>query len=357
MRICVITRSYNQLLGGMEYITQSLCRGLCDKGHDVSVITSSHPENKDVVGMSPTIYHASSGKPGRYSKAYFTFVEDMFNKLHGENPFNVLHVESTAILFRPPIPYVIRMHGTNYTEFMTALRNPTLKSPYTLVKQVNAYRTYKPFVRDASAVIAISESLSKQINSEYHPKEIRVIYNGIDTDKFSPMEAPSKKIILYCGRLIQAKGYKTLIDIMPCVRKHVCGAELHIAGGDGEDTEEVKYLGKISRDDLPEVYASCDLLAFPTSRIEGLPLAPLEAMACGKPVVTTPYGGREIVTPYVDGYIICDIGGLVDGIIKLLTSNEARLHMGENARKKVLQKFSISKMVEDHERLYHDVTR
>lgn len=357
MRICVITRSYNQLLGGMEYATQELCRGLVLKGHEVCVLTSAHKDSKgldEIYGVK--VFYALSGRPGKYSNAYFTYIEDMFYQLHEKTPFDIIHVESTSLKFKPPIPYVMRMHGTNYTEFMCALNN--LFNPvswYVMLKQVNLFLRFNQYVKEAAAVIAISNKLKNQINWEYKPRKTKLIYNGIDTELFRPLpRIMAGKTILYVGRPIPEKGYNDLVELMPAVRRIIHEAELFVVGGDGDTTAEVTYLGRKPREKLPDLYKNCDLVAFPTKRLEGLPLVVLEAMACGRPVITTELGGGEIIDHNKDG-IITSPNETEKWIIKLLQDGERTEALGAKAREKILDKFTLDKMVDGHLELYNEV--
>ena len=93
-------------------------------------------------------------------------------------------------------------------------------------------------------------------------------------------------------------------------------------------------------------------------RMEGLPLVVLEAMACGKPLITTRIGGiPTAVKNYVNGILISpgDLMGLKKSILEVLNQPELARKLAKNARKSVLENFSLDKMVERTIRVYEDL--
>jgi glycosyltransferase involved in cell wall biosynthesis len=131
--------------------------------------------------------------------------------------------------------------------------------------------------------------------------------------------------------------------------------------GDGELREElarradglpVELTG--ARDDVPELLASFDVFAFP-SLFEGLCLAVIEAQAAGVPVVATPVGGiRETVVDGETGLLVPpgDPAALAAGIRRLLDDRPAAEAMAAEAKRRVQERYSVERMVEDTLRLY-----
>src|SRR5262249_3721845 len=108
-----------------------------------------------------------------------------------------------------------------------------------------------------------------------------------------------------------------------------------------------------ARDDVPELLASFDVFAFP-SRFEGLCLAVIEAQAAGVPVVATPVGGiRETVVDGETGVLVPvdDAAALAEAILRLLGDPQERRRLSEEARRRVHDTFSETRMVEETVRL------
>ena len=143
-------------------------------------------------------------------------------------------------------------------------------------------------------------------------RRMSLVPSGVDTDRFSPdgpaaPRTPGLKRILTVGRLVERKGYADLIHALPLIP----GAELVIAGGPPENAtklqqlaqrckvaDRVRLIGAVQPADMPCWYRSADVVAA-APWYEPFGLTPLEAMACGIPVVGTAVGG--LIDTVVDG--------------------------------------------------------
>src|SRR5438094_10556768 len=104
--------------------------------------------------------------------------------------------------------------------------------------------------------------------------------------------------------------------------------------------DRVRFLGRISDNRLPEVYAACDVFVLPSvSRLEAFGIVALEAMATGKPVIVADIPGvREMIEDGRDGLLTDTVNprDLADKIRRLLADPDARRALGLPAREKVL---------------------
>jgi glycosyltransferase involved in cell wall biosynthesis len=163
-------------------------------------------------------------------------------------------------------------------------------------------------------LVADADFVAAAMHLHWPGLDVRVIRNGIDTDRFKPgnksharakLGLPqSATLIGSAGRLEAVKGHAVLIDAFSRLPSHthlaIAGNGSRIeslrkqAGSLGID-DRVHFLGSI--DDMPTFYRAMDLFCQPSHQ-EGMPLAPLEAQACGTCVVATHVGGtREAVCP------------------------------------------------------------
>jgi glycosyltransferase involved in cell wall biosynthesis len=160
------------------------------------------------------------------------------------------------------------------------------------------------------------------------------------------------------GRLEEQKGHAYLIQALPLVLREVGEVTLLVAG-EGRLREslerQVRELGVAShvhflgtRRDMPLVYRALDVLALP-SLWEGLPLALLEAMGAGLPVVASAVGGvPEVVRDGVNGRLTPpgDAPALAAAIVELARRPEQRAALGEAAQETVRQGYSRESMLD-----------
>ena len=184
---------------------------------------------------------------------------------------------------------------------------------------------------------------------------VPVIENGVDTDLFAPVEKPPPMdavTVGWVGRLHPDKDLLNGLRAFELATRQTRGALRLLIAGDGEEMalgrefvqaanleESVEFLGSVS--DVVAVLHRCDFLVV-SSRTEGTPLALLEALSCGLPVVATAVGGiPESVTPESAKLVPAqDRTALAEAIISLSEQPELRRQMGAAARHLALQRFS-----------------
>lgn len=116
--------------------------------------------------------------------------------------------------------------------------------------------------------------------------------------------------------------------------------------------KSVSMIGR--RDDMPSVYASLDVMVS-SSRQEGLPIAILEGMASGLPLVATAVG--EVPSVVQDGrtgalVLPEDVNSLAEGILRLLRDSAMRAEFGAAAKRRIEEEFSADQMTADYLRVY-----
>ncbi|OEV32131.1 hypothetical protein AN219_00835, partial [Streptomyces nanshensis] len=164
-----------------------------------------------------------------------------------------------------------------------------------------------------------------------------------------PADAP---LVVCVGRLCRQKGQRTLLSAWSRIAAAVPDAWLALVG-DGPDRPALSALsghapGRVlfagASDEVNRWYAAADLVVLP-SRWEGMALTPLEAMACGRPVVVTDVGGaRESLPPQQHETCLVPPGdpdALAESVTHLLREPELREFMGEAARKHVRADFDV----------------
>src|ERR1035437_212189 len=175
----------------------------------------------------------------------------------------------------------------------------------------------KTINENCELVIAVSEMMKTQMQQKTNLKNIKIIRNGYDGELFfnewkNNLEKDKNLKILHVGWFYYVKGQDvllkalsyitipvklTLIGVGPELEKCRQYVQNHNLQGN------VQFLGQVSHDRIADLLRENDLFCMP-SRSEGLPAAPLEAMACGLPVVGTNVGGMiEIIKSGFNGYL------------------------------------------------------
>lgn len=213
----------------------------------------------------------------------------------------------------------------------------------------------------AALVLVLSESWRTWVQTRFPRARCQVLYNPVMPVRGQALERDSKAI-LFLGRLGKEKGVPDLIDATATVAAAVPELELWL-GGDGDPNElraraqalglgpQTAFLGWVTGEEKHRRLSNAAVFVLP-SHNEGLPMAVLEAMAYGLPVISTPVGGiPEAVTDGVEGFLITpgDEAALADRLIRLLTNAELRQQMGAAARLKAESKFSVAAIVDQLE--------
>ncbi|MEG8945922.1 N-acetyl-alpha-D-glucosaminyl L-malate synthase BshA [Rosettibacter firmus] len=231
-------------------------------------------------------------------------------------------------------------------------------------------------IEESDGVTAVSRFLKEKTLTNFNVnRDIEVIYNFIDTEKFKPLDdkpyhekfaTHGEKILVHTSNFRAVKRVPDTIRILQKVKKEVPAKLVLI--GDGPDRSEcerltreldlqkdVIFLGK--QDALPEILNAADIFLMP-SQSESFGLSALEAMACGIPVVSSSVGGLpELIIHNETGYIaeIGDIDRMAKYVIDLLTNEKKYKIFSKNSRERAVKYFDkniiVPKYIEYYERI------
>ena len=216
-------------------------------------------------------------------------------------------------------------------------------------------------------IVAVSKNVSHALKENCNIQKEKILYNGIDTNIFSPMNKAlarynfrlpdNKKIIGSAGRLEEVKGHQYLIKAMIDIDENI-----HLAiAGDGSQKcklvdlvqklgieNRVHFLGRV--DNMRLFYNALDVFCLPSLN-EGFPLSPLEAQACGIPAVLTNVGGCSEALCRDTGFLAKskDPQDLAITINKALDSK-----IKKSPRAFIVKNFSLKEMVEKYNSLYQN---
>ncbi len=243
-------------------------------------------------------------------------------------------------------------------------------------------------LQNIDAIVSVSPALHEGVQT-FFPNKARLILNGIRNDVFAPMPNEEKNsfrhehgiednqvVFSFMGTISQRKGFDLLSEAFIEIIKQNPSLRLWVIGpksrNENQNVDEnavaeltspldlypkaVKYWGRIDdRVEMAHILASSDVFVFP-SRKEGMPLAPMEAMASGLPLiisripgVTDQIGVEGITGHYVD---VNNAEALRTAMTELGNDPELRQKMGQAARQRVVEQFGWNKHINDWEALY-----
>lgn len=214
--------------------------------------------------------------------------------------------------------------------------------------------------RRIDKVFTSSEASALEIARDFgvSPDRISNVWNGIDTDLYSPDEGvESGRTELLCvGRSVDPnKGVKTLIRALALLPE---SSALTLVDDDHRGNpvfdwarkagvgERVNVVGRVSTDELVHLYRRAALVVVP-SRYEGFGLPAVEAMACGTPVVACAAGALSEVMRVAPGGLVVprdDPEGLAKGILTLIEQPDIRARLGRLGRERVVAHFSWARV-------------
>ncbi|MGD1807012.1 glycosyltransferase family 4 protein [Dapis sp. BLCC M126] len=241
--------------------------------------------------------------------------------------------------------------------------------------QFLAYQLYAPFLANYDRVIIFSD-IQKDlfIKLGVPEKKVAVIPNGVDADKYSPgvsglkNELNARRVFLYLGRISTEKNVESLLkawkhsdmgndSCLTIVGDGPLAASLEMFYG---DVKGVSWFGYVSDEQRRiEILRGADVFILP-SLVEGLSLALLEAMSCGLACVATDAGADGEVLEKGAGIILNthNVTSQLQTLLPVFRDHpELSILLGQKARQRVLERYTLSRNITQLEMLYDEVLR
>ncbi|WP_215455545.1 glycosyltransferase [Streptomyces sp. ATCC 21386] len=331
--------------GGVARVVTDLVRAQLAEGLCVAVACPDGPLARELRALGADVRHwAATRSPG---PSLVSEVRGVRRILDDVRP-DLVHAHSAKaglagrLAVRGRVPTVFQPHAWSFEAVDGAMAALALGWERT-------------GARWASRVVCVSEA--ERITGERAGVRARwtVIPNGVDAGRFRPAAVdavraqlpllsgidPATPLVVCVGRLCRQKGQDVLLAAWDEVLRRVPGARLVLVG-DGPDDERLRTLapeGVLFAGAVANAvpwYQAADLVVLP-SRWEGMALAPLEAMACGRPVVLTEVdGARESLPPGQEPVPVEDPAALAGAVAGLLLDPLLRESLGHQGRHHVL---------------------
>lgn len=254
------------------------------------------------------------------------------------------------------IPSYRRMVWSNACKKLTTIHDLApyhVPGKYDMLRMFYARRVIPYLARRSHGMSAVSHFTANDIETFLHipKKKTTVIHNGINHTRFHPDNRDASRIriasklklehpfLLYVARLEHpAKNHVRLIHAFEKIKQQTSSPmELVFAGKDWHGAESIhksiaqskvkssiRSLGFVADEDLADLYRAAEVFVYP-SLFEGFGLPPVEAMACGTPVVCSAEGAlKEVVAEAAEIINPHDDQSLYDGLAKVIQSDERR---------------------------------
>lgn len=391
MKICILAEAFYPFVGGAESHSKILSRELVNNGHRVTVVTRrihSSYQRFEIIDGAKVCRVPPSGKP-RIGK-YLMILPAAVTLIKLRSEYDMIYVCGLRILgiVGVLIAKLLNKKSVLRSESIGELDGEFIQTDF-VQKHKFLSQSLSGFIWTRNAILKKTDqfiSISSAIAQEYHKvgisdKQITIIPNGIDTERFKPpangevihlrskLNLPSKWLVSYTGKLNRGKGLTVLLNAWVNLIKRTEDIHLVLVGsGSGQFLsieQQLKNFVKTHKleqhvtftgytESVDEYLKASDCFILP-SRSEGFPISLIEAMACSLPCVSTNIGGiTDIVTNGEDGVQIepDNARALECAILNLFSNKEQGEKMGANARMKVEKQFSIQTVTAIHSKIF-----
>jgi glycosyltransferase involved in cell wall biosynthesis len=371
MKIIQATKAYSPHIGGIETTVKNLAEGFVLRGHESEVLACGE-------GM-----RTKNDIINNVSVCYTSTVARVFSLPLSPSYFHHLHQSSGDILaihepfLLGPLAYLLSLKHCkkNFKHLVIWWHSDIARQKIFLP----IYRRILTKILDEcdAVVVATPNHISSSNILKDFAGKCSVIHHGIDPlkMKITPeiqlkinviKNKYQKPIILFTGRLVYYKGVEYLVQAM----QNLPEAHLIVVGrGVFQDklTEiaatcpnNISFVPFLPQDDLTAMYQACDIFVLPSvENSEAYGLVQLEAMACGKPVITCdlPTGVTYVNQDGVTGLVVPvkSSEALAHAIKTLINHPDLRNKFGETARNRVLNQFTVDNMVDQSIDLYQSM--
>lgn len=351
----------DQIAASIE-VTMSIVKHLSKK-HEITLYAAkgSHMENVHVVdlGLEPFSIDSNLSNSDWTTKAVLGMKQLYIGEIlkNAEN-YDLIHIQTEPVYLAMPYIHLVR--------------KPILFTTH------NSYHDFeKDLFHFYDGKIHLSALSQKQAKSFPLKQEVPVIYNGIEIDEF-PFNNTSENYFLFLGRLVKEKGIETIINLIESTNYNI-----YVAGKGNVQYENklkelsvkknnFKFYGMVTykSEKWFQLLSQAKALLMPIEYNDPCPLVPLEAMACGTPVIAYDNGALpEQVIDGETGYIISsrhtnnqyiikssETDGLIEAINSVSSESiENYTKFRQNCRTHIKNKFTAEKMAIAYDQLYSNI--
>ncbi|MDD5473290.1 MAG: glycosyltransferase family 4 protein [Candidatus Methanoperedens sp.] len=369
MKILQTPARFYPYIGGVENYTCYLSRELVKLGHEVKIICANEPKyNKKEIN--------------KIKQKRLEFIGKIANtNITPALPFHILNEDFDVLHTHLPTPW-----SADWSAVVSAAKRKPLVLTYHndivgrgianyIAKTYN--RTALKIVLNRASKIIISHHNYIEFSGHLkaYREKIKIVPVGVDIERFKPGDTKVEDTIFFLSLLDEFhryKGLEYLLEAMKLVKKEIPRVKLKV-GGTGKLLgyykrkaasmglgNNVEFLGYVPNEKIPWCYRNCNLFVLPSisASQEGFGIVLLEALASGRPVVTTEIVGMaEDIKKHNTGLVVkpMDTKALADAIIGVMQDKKGVERMGTNGRELVETKYSWMEIAKSIERIYNSL--
>lgn len=382
--------------GGQNVYVAETAKQLAKMGFDIDIFTRwENPSLSKIINWLPGIrvIHLKAGKISTIPKEQLLshmpeFRDEMIDFIVKENKrYSLIHAHffMSALVAADikkilNIPFVITFHALGMIRKLFQGPNDAFPPERVDIE--------KRVAKEADYIVAECPQDKVDLVKYYNVnrEKITIIPCGFSNKEFYPIDkiearkllgfGPSEKILLQLGRMVQRKGIDNVIKALSCLRKNGCDCKLVIVGGECANehfyndpeikrlrkiataenvAESVVFTGRKSREELKYYYSAADVF-ITTPWYEPFGITPLEAMACGVPVIGSNVGGIKFsVADGETGFLVppTSPAAVAEKVALLLNDEQLASRMSENALNRVNRLFTWKNVCAQLSNLYN----
>lgn len=322
-----------KMYGGIELVVSLLTEELVKRGHDVTLFANGDSETK--------------------AKLSYVFKEEPSRAIIG-NPVPDLQHATAAFMRADEFDIIHNHDGYSGVAFSNFVKTPVLTTLHGIFTEINT--PFFTMYKDSCFYNSISDAQRKPAPDLNY---IATVYNAIDINsyKYTPQK---EDYFVYVSRITKDKGSDIVIDIAKKAGVKLIMAGKIDPGRDMEyfktevepkvDGEQIIFKGEVSEVEKRDLLAKAKAFVFPLQWNEPFGLVMPEAMACGTPVISFPYGSLpELVINGETGFIVNTNDEMVEAIKKVDQIDPAV------CRKHTEERFGIGRMTDDYVNAYEKI--
>lgn len=337
---------------GVVNVAWNLAVGQAAAGHDVEIVAPRDNPQHDRQIARVKLRWLPQWQTWRTARFDFSYLIPLYLFTLRSRRVDVTHVHSN--------PYLLLTLPKSRVQVLHFQNSP-----------VHGSTAYEHAIARANVVICCSQFIRQQLLEEvtYPPSQIHVVHNGATLADLSNADrvtarsanhiADDQIVLLYVARIAPEKGLHVLVDALAEVVAQSDVRPLLLVAGSGTLGHEghkeawpelqtyerlvrqrssslpVRFLGNVSRRDLPALYRAADIFICPSTYQEPFGMVNVEAAAAGLPVIASAVGGiPEAVVDNENGLLVPpnDFQSLADAIIRLASDHSLRSRMGRTAQ-------------------------